>query len=142
MAGLVATSIERPKPGTLSQEPVVLPHLAATLDLSTCELLRVGGVDVGDAGHVHRHDVGMRWPVPRPLEARQRLVARLGGAVHHRPQLGLGQSGRFFHVDVRDAKDRGQGLEVRSRALVALPSSRKFQPLEKQRVDRDEEART
>src|SRR5437899_11927136 len=33
-------------------------------------------------------------------------------------------------------------LEVLSRALVALPSSRKFQPLEKQRIDRDEEART
>ena len=59
----------------VAQEPVVLPHLAAAFDLGVRELLRVGGVDVGDAGHVHGDDAGMRCPVPRPFEPRQRVVA-------------------------------------------------------------------
>src|SRR3989442_12681794 len=51
----------------VAQEPVVLPHLAAAIDLGPRALLRIGGVGVGDAGHVHGEDARVRWPVPRPF---------------------------------------------------------------------------
>ncbi len=99
---------------------MVLADLAAALDLGAGELLGIGGVDVRDPGHVDERDALVRRAMPRPLDAREAVLAgprRLG---HQGPQLLLGHAAGALDVDVREREQRRQRLDrlpVRGRVV-------------------------
>ena len=89
---------------------MVLLHLPATLDLGAGQLLRIRGVHVGDASHVHEDHARVRRPVPGALDPGQPVATVRGSVTHARHELGPGDGGRPLHVHVGDLEQGREGL--------------------------------